>query len=142
MSTLNVANIQSASSAPPVFRNSSGTERGQLAKAWVNFDGQSSGTNKTIRASFNVDSVTDLATGRYRVNFTNNMASNDGYAVVGGLGQAGTNGDHGVLMIMDGHNANEDFILAASVTVETHRGTSSNQFMDKKNVHLAVYGDQ
>ena len=41
MSTLNVANIQSASSAPPVFRNSSGTERGKLAKAWGNFDGQS-----------------------------------------------------------------------------------------------------
>ena len=142
MSTLNVANIQSASSGPPVFRNSSGTERGQLAKAWVNFDGQSTGTNKTIRSSFNVDSVTDLATGRYRVNFTNGMASNDAYACVGGLGQAGTNGDHGVLMMMDGHNANEEFILAGSVTVETHRGTASSSFMDKKNVHLVFFGDQ
>ena len=143
MSTLNVETIQSISSGPPVFKNSSGTERGQLAKAWVNFDGTSAGTNKTIRASFNVDSVTDLAVGRYRVNFSNNMISNDGYAVVGKIGQSGTNGDHGVLMLMDGFGgASEDLILASSVTVEVHRGTSSAEFMDKKNVHLVVFGDQ
>ena len=140
MSTLNVETVQSISSGPPVFKNSSGTEKGQLAKAWVNFDGTSAGTNKTIRSSFNVDSVTDLAVGRYRVNFSNSFSTNDSYACVGGLGQSGTNGDHGVLMMMDGHNANEDFILAGSVTVETHRGTSSNEFMDKKNVHLAIFG--
>ena len=63
MSTLNVETVQSISSGPPVFKNSSGTEKGQLAKAWVNFDGTSAGTNKTIRSSVNVDSVTDLAVG-------------------------------------------------------------------------------
>ena len=39
MSTLTVATIQSTSSGLPVFKNRSGTEKGQLAKSWVNFDG-------------------------------------------------------------------------------------------------------
>ena len=51
MSTLSVATIKSASSAAPVFQNSSGTEKGQLAKAWINFNGQST---IAIRDSFNV----------------------------------------------------------------------------------------
>jgi hypothetical protein len=38
------------------------------AKAWVNFNG--AGT-PTIRASYNVSSITGIATGRYIVNFTN-----------------------------------------------------------------------
>lgn len=38
------------------------------AKAWVNFNG--TGT-VAIRASFNVSSITDNATGAYTVNFTN-----------------------------------------------------------------------
>ena len=40
------------------------------AKAWVNFNG--TGT-VAIRGSFNVDSITDLAVGRYEVNFTNSI---------------------------------------------------------------------
>nr|BAR30983.1 phage tail fiber protein [uncultured Mediterranean phage uvMED] len=50
------------------------------AKAWVNFDGTSGGTNKTIRGSFNVTSVTDHATGDFTVNFTSNMPDSN-YAV-------------------------------------------------------------
>ena len=41
------------------------------AKAWVNFNG--TGT-VAIRASFNVSSITDNATGAYTVNFTNALA--------------------------------------------------------------------
>ena len=41
------------------------------AKAWVNFNG--TGT-VAIRASFNVTSITDNATGAYTVNFTNALA--------------------------------------------------------------------
>lgn len=46
------------------------------AKAWVNFDG----INNTIRASFNVSSITDNGTGNHSVNFTNAM-SDANYAV-------------------------------------------------------------
>lgn len=40
------------------------------AKAWVNFNG--TGT-VAIRAGFNVSSITDLAAGKYQVNFTTAM---------------------------------------------------------------------
>lgn len=77
MSTLNVGTIKSISSAPPVFQNTSGTEKGQLAKAWVNFNG--TGT-VAIRDSFNVSSITDQGTGDYIVNLSANM-SNANYSI-------------------------------------------------------------
>lgn len=82
MSTLNVGTIKSISAAPPVFQNSSGTEKGQLCKAWVNFDG-TFGTspftvsNGGIRGSFNISSVTDGGTGIYTINFTNAMGDSN-----------------------------------------------------------------
>ena len=77
MSTLSVATIKSASSAAPVFQNSSGTEKGQLVKVWVQIDG--TGT-VGIRDDFNVSSIGDEGTGNYRVNFSNSM-SNTNYCV-------------------------------------------------------------
>ena len=65
---LSVATIQSKSqNTAPTIADSSGTEVGQFAKAWVNFYG----ANGTIRSSFNVSSVTYITTGTYTVNFTN-----------------------------------------------------------------------
>ncbi len=78
MSTINVNSIQSLTSAAPAFKTSSGTEIGQIAKAWVNFQG--SGT-VTINDSFNVTSITDSGSGKYIVNMENAMA-NINYAVV------------------------------------------------------------
>ena len=72
MSTLAVATIKSASSAAPVFQNSSGTEKGQLAKAWISFDG--TGTI-AINDSFNISSIADNATGVYTVTLSNAMAN-------------------------------------------------------------------
>ena len=77
MSTLAVGTIKSISSAAPVFQNTSGTEKGQLAKAWVNFNG--TGT-VAIRDSFNVGSITDNGTGDYDVNFSNSF-SDSNYAL-------------------------------------------------------------
>lgn len=76
MSTLKVNNIQDASGS-----NSSTAEQLQQgrAKAWVNFDG-TFGTspftvvNGGIRSSFNVSSVTDVAQGRYTINFSPALA--------------------------------------------------------------------
>ena len=68
MSTLAVGTIKSISSATPVFQNTSGTEKGQLVKAWVHFDG--TGT-VTINDHFNVSSITDIGTGNYKINFAN-----------------------------------------------------------------------
>ena len=48
-----------------------------LAKSWVNIAGQS--TPASLRDSFNISSLTDVNTGDYTPNFSNNM-SNDDYA--------------------------------------------------------------
>jgi hypothetical protein len=57
-------------STPPTIQDSAGTEIGTFCRAWVNFNG--TGT-VAIRASFNVSSITDSATGKYLINFTNAM---------------------------------------------------------------------
>jgi hypothetical protein len=54
------------------FANSGGTENGKLARAWVNFNGQ--GT-LAIRSSFNVNSLSDLGTGKYGMTMTNAVSS-------------------------------------------------------------------
>ena len=77
MSTLNVATVKSLNTLPPAVQNSSGTEIGTFCRAWVNFNG--TGT-VAIRASFNVSSITDNATGEYTVNFTTAM-SDANYAI-------------------------------------------------------------
>ena len=86
MSALSVATIKSASSAAPVFQNSSGTEKGQIIKAWINFNGQ--GTI-AIRDSFNISSITDLGVGRTRVTFDNAM-SNANFSVTASSGYSPT----------------------------------------------------
>lgn len=64
MSTLRLTTIsnQSGSSSVP-----SDTVINGSAKAWVNFNGEST---VAIRTSFNVSSITDNGTGDYTVNFT------------------------------------------------------------------------
>jgi hypothetical protein len=78
MSTLDVQtllNVQTLKSntanTAPIFQDSAGTPIGTLCRAWVNFDGGLS--TPTIRASFNVSSITDGGTGIYTLNFTTAM---------------------------------------------------------------------
>lgn len=59
-----------------------------IAKAWVNFNG----ANGSIRASFNVGSVTRNSTGDYTVNFTTAMPDAN-YVAVGTAGKNGTGGN-------------------------------------------------
>jgi len=77
MSTLAVGTIKSASSSPPVFQNSSGTEIGQLGFAWANIE--TSGT-ASIADSFNVSSVTEQNSDHYSIAFARS-ASNANWAV-------------------------------------------------------------
>jgi len=61
-----------------VFSDSTTQTSGSgVAKAWVNFNGSS----PTVRASYNVSSVTRASAGQYTVNFTNAF-SDTNYAVV------------------------------------------------------------
>jgi len=59
-----------AASTPPTFADSAGTQIGTLCRAWVNFNGV---TTATVRASFNVSSITRNGAGDYTINFTNAM---------------------------------------------------------------------
>jgi hypothetical protein len=63
------------------------TEQGQLCKAWVNFDG--TGT-PSIRAAYNVSSITDNGTGSYTVNFTTAFADTN-YCAATGFQRVATN---------------------------------------------------
>ena len=76
MSTIKVGTVQNTGTGAPTFKNSSGTEIGQLIGGWAMVQ-----SNNTISDSFNVSSVTDTATGRYRITWTNAQA-NTNYAVV------------------------------------------------------------
>jgi hypothetical protein len=66
------------------------------AKAWVNFDGQT-GNTTTVRASYNVSSVTYNAAGNYSINFTNAFADAN-YACCMSGDQIGNNDTRGTLV--------------------------------------------
>jgi len=69
--TLNSDVIQSSTAGtPPQFNDGSSTQIGTLCRAWADWNGVSS---VTIRASFNVSSITRTGTGSYTINFTNAM---------------------------------------------------------------------
>ena len=82
MSNLQVDNIQTYNSNPPVIKNVSGTEVGTFCRAWVNFNGTGV---VAIRSSFNVSSITDNGTGDYTVNFTTALADAN-YCITGTMG--------------------------------------------------------
>ena len=100
MSTLNVGTIKSLNSSAPVFQNSSGVEKGQLAKAWVLYDG----SNDNILASFNVSSVSKHSTGQYTVNFSNSFSSTN-YLAVPACIFSGVGNDISVVMGNSGNRA-------------------------------------
>ena len=133
MSTLAVGTIKSVSSAAPVFQNTSGTEKGQLAKAWVNFNG--TGT-VAMRDNFNVSSVTDNGTGSYTVNIDTDM-SNVNYCVVVASGY-GSN-----TQIQTSQNSQlfgYTTRTAGSFQIR-HGNTEGNSNSDADDVHAVVFGD-
>ena len=128
MSTVKAANLQNTGSGATTFKNSSGTEIGQLCKAWVNFNG--TGT-VAIRDDFNVSSITDNGTGLYTVNFTTAMA-NTNYAVVPG-------GSRDLPEASRCFPANIDQIGTSSFDLSTHNDGSTS--VDWELVTSAVFGD-
>lgn len=83
--TVVIDTVKSSTTGPAAFQNTSGTEIGRLARAWVCFDGSTS--PGTIRSAFNVSSITKNATGDYTVNFTNALTDAN-YSVVCSAGIA------------------------------------------------------
>ena len=129
MSTLQVGTIKSASSAAPVFQNSSGTEKGQLAKVWCSFNGN--GTI-AIKDSFNTSSLTDNGSGAYTVNFTNAM-SNANYCCIVGAGnnELGSKGAWNAIY-------DDTTTVAGSVRLALYTTTGSSE--DNEQVFMVIYG--
>jgi len=98
------------------------------ARAWVNFNGVS---GATIRASYNVSSVTRVSTGRYDVSFTNAMPDAN-YAVSVYLnGDSGTGA--GAFVASGGFGANS--LATTSVRVEYYTGG----FVDSALVYVVIF---
>lgn len=87
------------------------------AKAWVNFNG--TGT-VAIREDFNISSITDVAVGKYNVNFATAMTDSN-YAVSGGNAW-NTTGGGGFIFTIDGTDGMLTTALAVEIT--NHSGAS------------------
>jgi len=83
MSTLKTGKVKTTTIADELDTESTAVTNviNGSAKAWVNFNGTGA---VAIRESFNVNSITDVAVGRYEVNFTNAF-SDINYVCVTGL---------------------------------------------------------
>ena len=132
MSTLAVGTIKSVSSAAPVFQNTSGTEKGQLAKAWVNFNG--TGT-LAIRDSFNVSSVTDVGTGQYGVNIQTAMA-NANYSV-----SVSDAHDQLAYYLMAGVRVRSDVTITTTYFQFEYLTFTDGNFTDSEECNAIVFGD-
>ncbi len=130
MSTLQVGTIKSASSAAPVFQNSSGTEKGQLAKFWVAFQG--TGT-VSIESDFNVSSITDNGTGDYTISFDNSFSSN--VYCVHGSNTVFSNGRNGFRVRPDGGMASNQ--QAGSVRTQF---TADGGMTDQNRAYVSGFG--
>ena len=139
MSVLQVTNIQSNSTSfntPVVFKTSGGAENGTLCRAWVQFNGD--GT-VAIRADFNVNSISDRATGKYQVNMSNAL-SDANYAVVNMTSPSSNNDpNHACLHKYDGGGLGTGVTPTASLfAVATCRG-QDGAVQDARDVLLAVF---
>ena len=126
---INTDTIQSSTTGTaPVFKDGSGNQIGTLCRAWVNFNGV---TTATIRASFNVSSVTRQGTGDYRVYFVQNMPDAN-YSVVGSSGgQSSTS--NGAVYLYD--QAMPRAVSAFALTTLTPAGGAA----DTPQINVAVF---
>ena len=67
-----------ATSTPPTFADSAGTQIGTLCRAWVTW--QYTASTLTVLGSFNVTGVTRNSTGNYTINYTSALP-NANYAI-------------------------------------------------------------
>ena len=114
------------------FPDSTSMQTGQQAcKAWVSFNGQ--GT-VAIRGSYNVSSITDVAAGKYTVNFTIAMADAN-YAVTTG-GTDTTVGYVRVLSTSDGSRTTTSVGVAMQ-----YAGASSAGYFDYPENNVAIFSN-
>jgi hypothetical protein len=102
------------------------TEQGQLCKAWVNFDG--TGT-PSIRAAYNVSSITDNGTGLYTANLTTAMPDANFAVVIAGQDSAA-------------NRSNRSYMGRAKSTTEAEISAitvSANELSDSEFLNIAIF---
>ena len=131
MSTLNVSNISDGSNSTNVENLVRGS-----ATAWVNFNG--TGT-VAIRDSYNVNSITDEDTGRYRVNFTNAMA-NTNYCVMATTSKH-QDGDDGNCRICVGDNGSGSSRIPTTTSFPLTHTDRNGSHYDSERIYAAVFSN-
>ena len=107
-----------------------------LAKFWIAHDG--SGTPTAID-SFNVGSITDVGTGNYKYNFSNNFSTNLGYWTIGTMSNST---DHNGTYVKLNMPMNSADVLTSSVeTSATYTGSGTTGDFDYPYVNMAGLGD-
>ena len=118
-------------SAPVTSVNGSTGAVSTPCKAWVNFDGTVSGTI-TPRASYNVNTVSDLGVGLYRVNFASSLTdTNYAWAASAIAPAAEATG------VVTG-KANSTVLAVGSITLQ-FSGASNNQNNDYATATVMVF---
>jgi len=135
MSTLSVATVKSLSSAAPVFQNTSGTEKGQLIKAWLNYDQ----INTNLRGSFNVSSITDNASGEFTVNFSASFSATADYIPVGFVHRSNSGGR--VLNHLDSLLSKTTSAYKFRTSSTTNGSVVGLSSFDSEYVQIAFVGD-
>jgi hypothetical protein len=128
MSTLRVTNIQDTAGG-----NSLTTAQlyNGSAKAWVSWNGTGAVGNQTLRASFNISSVSKSATALYTVNFTSLPDAN--YAMTCGIIQSGS-GETGSIIIQSG-----TVPTASSVSVRASGNSSGPITFDPTYAFMVIH---
>ena len=135
MSTLKAANIQSTTTGAPTFKTSTGTEIGQLAKVWCNFQG--TGTS-AIRDDFNVESLTDNGTGDYTITFSNAMGNTNYSFVSGGYNTYVGDGSWNAISSQNSSNLWPTNVTTTSIRLTCFDNSGNAQ--DQNAVMFAAFG--
>jgi hypothetical protein len=91
----------------------------RIAKVWVNFNASSD----AIRQDYNVSSITNVTTGRNRINFTSSLA--DTNYCCSGMAQVSSN-DGGVCMVAYTSDYHGSAVATSSVRVDTTTAENSS----------------
>jgi hypothetical protein len=104
------------------------------AKAWVNFNGSG---GASIRASFNVSSVTRNGTGDYTVNFTNSLTDSS-YSMFGITTGANTSNVTRLVVIKGSDGSGATNKTASAVTIQTG-SSAGGTLLDMNEINVGFF---
>lgn len=112
--------------------NLSGTNKKQIAKAWVIFDGKT-GSTATIKDSYGIQSVVRNGTGDYTITFSSAFPNTNFCMVSSCKGESSI-----------GIYASEHLTVAATTTtirIQTWYGYAAGALLDSSRINLAFFSD-